>query len=220
MPDDLDLRVELLKSIPAFAHVSHSALRTAAADARTTQFAGGTALAAKPGRHDRLLLILAGTANVTAPGPSGPITVGTLNRGDLCEEVVLRKARSGHELVVTAMGDVMAMELNAALVRRSARHALTGGPGIRRSRGRARSCLPRDSRSLHVARPSTAWIAGSPCRTDGAAEGQRHLRRRSNAVHGATSFARDKSSSPKLPTMGLNGLRWLVPERCSARRSR
>src|SRR5438067_1475462 len=86
---DGERRVALLREVPAPAPLPAALLQYLAASLSEERYAAGSVVVAEGATGDRLFVVVAGRAEVTAASPSGSVPLAALGPGELFGELAL-----------------------------------------------------------------------------------------------------------------------------------
>ena len=109
----LKRRAELLSGVPAFDRLPDEALEELAALLTEERYPAGAAVVAEGDRGDRLYLISAGHAEVSAAGSNGHVPLATLGPGEMFGEIALLEPGGKRQATVTATTPLLALSLAA-----------------------------------------------------------------------------------------------------------
>ena len=106
-------RAELLSGVPAFGRLPDEALQELAALLTEERYPAGAAVVAEGEEGDRLYLISAGHAEVSAAGSKGPVPLATLGPGEMFGEIALLEPGGKRQATVTATTNLLILSLSA-----------------------------------------------------------------------------------------------------------
>src|SRR5215211_1814474 len=104
-------RLELLKKVPAFAHLPTPALEKLAELLEEDRYPSGATMATEGEAGDRLYLIAEGRAEVSTAGQNGPVPLATLGPGELFGEIALLEPGGRRQATVTAIEPLLVLSL-------------------------------------------------------------------------------------------------------------
>jgi len=111
-------RVALLQGVPAFSRLPEGTLEKLAGLLRDERYPAGGVVVAEGEPGERLYLISAGHAEVSAEGPKGPVPLAALGPGEMFGEIALLEPVGKRTATVTATTPLLALSLAAPAVGR------------------------------------------------------------------------------------------------------
>jgi putative peptide zinc metalloprotease protein len=109
----VERRVELLRSVAAFAPLSSPALRRVGEALREESFAMGESIMVEGDVGDRLFVVVEGRAEATTGRPENPVLLETYEPGEVFGELALLSDDRLRHATVTAVTDLVALSLDA-----------------------------------------------------------------------------------------------------------
>jgi CRP-like cAMP-binding protein len=106
-------RLELLKDVPAFAHLPTPALEELAELLKEDRYPSGATMVTEGEAGDRLYLIAEGHAEVSTAGQSGPVPLATLGPSELFGEIALLEPGGRRQATVTTVEPLLVLSLDA-----------------------------------------------------------------------------------------------------------
>lgn len=117
----LTRRKQLVAGIPGFSAMPANLLEEIANSLHEEKFPAGMPIVREGELGDRLFLIEDGQADVSTPGPTGPVQLATLACGDMFGEIALLSAMRRRQATVIASTPLLTLSLSASAFEKALR---------------------------------------------------------------------------------------------------